>query len=137
MDEYSFMSYNTDLIKSYISRTCLQIILKGWNFHQMGTFILLCLVGVLTTFTHLYNPIGFPPGPSNDESIYMRRSMHVLTGQGPQEGSLYDHPYFSQIFLAGALGVIGYPSHLIHLLEACSRLKRYISFQECYWGSLL
>ena len=75
----------------------------------MGSFILLCLVGVLTTFTHLYNPIGFPPGPSNDESIYMRRSMHVLTGQGPQEGSLYDHPYFSQIFLAGALGVIGYP----------------------------
>ena len=75
----------------------------------MCSFILLCLVGVLTTFTHLYNPIGFPPGPSNDESIYMRRSMHVLTGQGPQEGSLYDHPYFSQLFLASTLGVIGYP----------------------------
>jgi dolichyl-phosphate-mannose-protein mannosyltransferase len=63
----------------------------------------------LAAITHLYNPIGFPPGPSNDESIYMRRAMHVLAGQGPQEGSLYDHPYFSQIFLASILGVIGYP----------------------------
>src|SRR5437588_8840567 len=78
----------------------------------MGTFILLCLVGVLTTFTHLYNPIGFPPGPSNDESIYMRRAMHVLTGQGPQEGTLYDHPYFGQLFLAATLGLIGYPYSL-------------------------
>ncbi len=36
--------------------------------------------------------------------------MHVLAGQGPQESSLYDHPYFSQLFLAGIFKVIGYPS---------------------------
>ena len=64
----------------------------------------------MAAFTHLYNPVGFPPGPSNDEGIYMRRTIHVLAGQGPQEGSLYDHPYLSQIFLAGTLGVIGYPA---------------------------
>src|SRR2546428_120322 len=95
-----------------IDNNWIQIILKGWNFHHRRIFIMLSLVGVLTTFTHLYNPIGFPPGPSNDESIYMRRTMHVLAGQGPQEGSLYDHPYFSQLFLAGTLGIIGYPNSL-------------------------
>ena len=36
--------------------------------------------------------------------------MHVLAGQGPQESLLYDHPYFSQLFLAGIFKVIGYPS---------------------------
>ncbi|HZA08096.1 MAG TPA: glycosyltransferase family 39 protein, partial [Nitrososphaeraceae archaeon] len=84
--------------------------MKGWNFYSRRHFILLLFVGVLAAFTHLYNPVGFPPGPSNDEGIYMRRTMHVLAGQGPQEGSLYDHPYLSQIFLAGTLGVIGYPA---------------------------
>ena len=40
----------------------------------------------------------------------MRRAMHVLSGQGPQEDlSFYDHPYFGQLFLAGVLGSIGYP----------------------------
>ncbi len=46
----------------------------------------------------------------------MRRAMHVLAGEGPQEvtGSfaLYDHPYFGQLFLAGALGMIDYPKSL-------------------------
>jgi hypothetical protein len=38
--------------------------------------------------------------------------MHVLSGQGPQESRLYDHPYFSQLFLAGVFKVIGYPDLL-------------------------
>jgi Dolichyl-phosphate-mannose-protein mannosyltransferase len=46
----------------------------------------------------------------------MRRAMHVLAGEGPQEviGSfaMYDHPYFGQLFLAGALGIIDYPKSL-------------------------
>jgi hypothetical protein len=67
---------------------------------------------VLTAFTHLWNPVGFPFGPSNDEGIYMRRAMHVLAGLGPQESPLYDHPYFSQLFLAGVLRATGYPNSL-------------------------
>jgi hypothetical protein len=74
--------------------------------------LLLAIPGILAAFTHLWNPIGFPNGPSNDEGIYIRRAMHVLSGQGPQESSLYDHPYFSQLFLAGVLSLIGYPNSL-------------------------
>jgi len=42
--------------------------------------------------------------------------MHVLAGEGPQEVSgsfaMYDHPYFGQLFLAGALSMIDYPRSL-------------------------
>jgi Dolichyl-phosphate-mannose-protein mannosyltransferase len=72
------------------------------------------LVLSLSAFTHLWNPTGFPYGPSNDEGIYIRRAMNVLLGQGPQESFLYDHPYFAQIFLASALQIIGYPYSLLH-----------------------
>jgi hypothetical protein len=67
---------------------------------------------VLTAYTHLLNPIGFPPGPVNDENIYIRRAMHVLNGLGVQEWELFDHPYFAQIFLAGIFFMIGYPGSL-------------------------
>ena len=66
---------------------------------------------VLSTFTHLWNVIGFP-AVHFDEGIYMRRAMIVLGGQSPQEGSHYDHPFFGQIFLASILAIIGYPSSL-------------------------
>lgn len=73
---------------------------------------LLILVPIaLSSFTHIWNPSGFPD-IFYDEGVYMRRVMHVLEGLGPQEGSFYDHPYFGQLFLAGALGLIGYPNSL-------------------------
>ena len=74
---------------------------------------LLAIPLTLSAFTHLWNPIGYPYGPSNDEGIYIRRAMNILEGQGPQESLLYDHPYFAQLFLAGVLGMIGYP-HSLH-----------------------
>ncbi|HEY6883460.1 MAG TPA: hypothetical protein VI278_05425, partial [Nitrososphaeraceae archaeon] len=60
-----------------------------------------------------------------DEGIYMRRSMHVLQGLGPQDPasrfdhsqastSSYDHPYFGQMFLAGIFKLIGYPNSLVN-----------------------
>jgi 4-amino-4-deoxy-L-arabinose transferase-like glycosyltransferase len=79
---------------------------------KMNFNILLASVIALSLFTHLYNLIGSPSVPSNDEAIYLRRAVHVLEGQGPQEGTLYDHPYFGQLFLAAALGIIGYPYSL-------------------------
>jgi hypothetical protein len=50
----------------------------------------------------------------------MRRALHVLEGNGPQEQrnttwsfeQPYDHPYFGQLFLAGALGIVSYPDSL-------------------------
>lgn len=66
---------------------------------------------VLSAFTHLWNPVGFPD-LFYDEGVYMRRAMHVADGLGPQEGTYYDHPYFGQLFLGGVLGIAGYPEAL-------------------------
>jgi hypothetical protein len=63
---------------------------------------------ILATFTHIWNPIGFPD-IFYDEGIYMRRAMHVLEGLGPQESYFYDHPFFGQLFLAATLAITGYP----------------------------
>ena len=52
---------------------------------------------VLSAFTHLWNPAGFPE-LHPDESDYLRKSIHYLKGFGPQETSndpiaYRDHPY--------------------------------------------
>lgn len=69
----------------------------------------------------------------------MRRAVHVIDGLGPQEPRnvtwsferSYDHPYFGQLFLASALGIIGYPdslnpktndAHTIEILHLLPRL---------------
>jgi 4-amino-4-deoxy-L-arabinose transferase-like glycosyltransferase len=66
---------------------------------------------VLSAYTHLWNPAGFP-NLFYDEGVYMRRAMHVMEGLGPQEAYYYDHPFFGQIFLAALLTVVGYPQSL-------------------------
>jgi 4-amino-4-deoxy-L-arabinose transferase-like glycosyltransferase len=78
---------------------------------------------ILSAFTHLFNPGGFPCLHA-DEAKYVRRALHVLVGLGPQDPSSrfdhaqvsttssYDHPYFGQIFLAGMFKIIGYPASL-------------------------
>ena len=70
----------------------------------------------LSAFFHIWNPIGFPAF-EQDEGIYMFRSLFVLEGLGPQIPSSvyvysYDHPYFGQLFLAGALSLVNYPDSL-------------------------
>src|ERR671937_3245152 len=87
----------------------------SWNIEHKPVVVLLIPLA-LSFFTHIWNPIGFPD-IFYDEGVYMRRAMHVLTGQGPQEviereDPYYDHPYFGQLFLAAALAIIGYPSSL-------------------------
>jgi Dolichyl-phosphate-mannose-protein mannosyltransferase len=77
-----------------------------------SSILILVLPLLLSAFAHIWNPIGFPDGPSNDEGIYLRRAMNVLVGQGPQESRLYDHPYFAQLFLAGILQISDYPKSL-------------------------
>ena len=71
---------------------------------------------LLSAFTHMWNPIGFPTF-EQDEGIYLLRTLFVMNGLGPQLPSsvyfyTYDHPYFGQIFLAGALSLINYPASL-------------------------
>jgi hypothetical protein len=77
---------------------------------------LLLIPLVLSAFTHLWNPIGFPPAHV-DEGHYLRRSMLTLQGSGPQETAIdfdntHDHPYFGQLFLASVLRTVDYPNSL-------------------------
>jgi 4-amino-4-deoxy-L-arabinose transferase-like glycosyltransferase len=99
------------------------------------------LVGIplaLSAFTHLWNPIGFP-SIYVDEGHYMRRTMNLLEGLGPQESAKvyqhpYDHPYFGQVFLASILGIFDYPNSLnlswsgntIHSIEMLYVIPRLI-----------
>jgi 4-amino-4-deoxy-L-arabinose transferase-like glycosyltransferase len=64
----------------------------------------------LSAFTHVWNPIGFPTIHA-DENTYMLRSLVALEGKGVLNTtpSFFDHPYFSQIFLASVFGLMGYP----------------------------
>jgi hypothetical protein len=93
--------------------------------------ILLVVPLILSAYTHLYNPIGFP-SMHGDEGHYLRRAMHVLGGLGPEEKAGYDHPYFGQIFLASIFSVIGYPDLLyptsgeIHSIEMLHLVPRLI-----------
>ena len=79
--------------------------------------LILVFILLLSAFTHLWNPIGFP-SVHVDEGHYMRRSINVMEGFGPQDGAgpqyagLYDHPYFGQMFLGTLFNIIGYPSSL-------------------------
>jgi hypothetical protein len=72
---------------------------------------LLLIPLALSAFTHIWNPSGFPDF-FYDEGVYIRRAFHVMSGQGPQDGTFYDHPFFGQIFLASVLSLINYPASL-------------------------
>ena len=88
-------------------------------------YILLVIILLVSSFTHLWNVAGFPD-VFFDEGVYMRRAMHVLNGLGPQEGNFYDHPFFGQIFLAGILGAISYPQSLNPSTDANSISSLYL-----------
>ena len=73
--------------------------------------MLLAIPLVLSAFTHLWNPIEFP-SLHIDEGHYMRKALSILEGTGIDPLARYAAPYFGQIFLAGALGIVGYPDSL-------------------------
>jgi Dolichyl-phosphate-mannose-protein mannosyltransferase len=87
--------------------------------------LLVCIPLAFSCFTHFWNPIGFPP-IYIDEGHYMRRTMQVLDGLGPQESPevyefSFDHPYFGQIFLAGVLSAVGYPHSINPSLDIAEK----------------
>src|SRR5918912_2194222 len=82
------------------------------------TIVLIAIPLILSAFSHIWNPIGFP-SMYIDESHYMRRAMQVLQGMGPQEPRSvyaypYDHPYFGQLFLATMLKLVDYPAIVLN-----------------------
>jgi len=62
---------------------------------------------LLSGFTHLWNPVGYPD-IFFDEGIYMRHAINFLDTGNPQEGNLYDHPYFGHIVVASILAITNY-----------------------------
>ncbi len=79
--------------------------------YLMKKLALLLIPLALSSFTHLWNPIGFPD-IFFDEGVYMRRAMHLVLEGNPQEAFLYDHPFFGQILLASVFKVISFPDFL-------------------------
>jgi hypothetical protein len=62
---------------------------------------------LLSGFIHLWNPVGYPD-IFFDEGVYMRRAVNLLDTGNPQEGNVYDHPYFGQIAIASILAMTQY-----------------------------
>ena len=78
---------------------------------RQRNILLLAIPLALSAFTHLWNPLGFPSAHI-DEGHYMRKAMSILDGTGIDPLHRYAAPYFGQIFLAGVLGIVGYPDSL-------------------------
>lgn len=86
------------------------------SYKVLGRFrpaLFLAIPLILSAFTHLWNPIGFP-AIWVVEGQHMQRAMQVLEGEGLHEprsifAHFYDHPFFGQLFLAGMLAVTDYP----------------------------
>ena len=73
----------------------------------MNKLFFLLIPLLLSGFTHLWNPVGYPD-MFFDEGIYMRRAVNFLNTGNPQESYLYDHPYFGQIAIASILAITNY-----------------------------
>jgi hypothetical protein len=99
------------------------------------TIVLMLIPLVVSAFNYLWNPIGFP-NFHVDEGHYMRRTMQLLQGLGPQESKEtyeygYDHPFFGQIFLAASLSIVNYPASVhptvsLHSIEMLYLVPRVI-----------
>jgi hypothetical protein len=73
--------------------------------------LLLTVSLTLSVFTFLCYPLAFPH-LIYDDGTYIGRAMHVLVSGSTQKGTIYDHPFFGQIFLAAMLWVTGYPNSI-------------------------
>ena len=73
----------------------------------MNKLFFLLIPLLLSGFIHLWNPVGYPD-IFFDEGIYMRRAVNLLDTRNPQEGNVYDHPYFGQIAIASILAMTNY-----------------------------
>lgn len=76
---------------------------------RLRSLIFILIPLVLSAYTHLWNPTGFP-SIHVDEGHYLRKAISTETGQGFQPQDRYRAPYFGQIFLAGIFSTIGFPN---------------------------
>ncbi len=71
-----------------------------------GPLLLLVAILVLSAYTHLWNPAGFPPW-HGDEPIYIDRALDAMDHKILSDK--HDHPFLGWTILAGFFHVIGYP----------------------------
>ena len=93
-----------------------QLAYSRLKVRRYRSIILLAIPLVLSAYTHLWNPVGFP-AVWVVEGQYMHRVMHVLEGIGLHEPRSiyphsYDHPFFGQIIMASIFAIVGYPDSL-------------------------
>jgi predicted membrane-bound dolichyl-phosphate-mannose-protein mannosyltransferase len=100
---------------------------------SINKHILILIPLILSSFTHLWNPVQFPSFHI-DEGVYIRRSLHTLNGLGPHDPdskfdhpqsstSAYDHPFFGQLFLAAIFKIIDFPQALKTTSDSVSIYK--------------
>jgi hypothetical protein len=77
---------------------------------RKSSIVYITIPVVLSAFTHLWNPVGFPP-IHWDEHTYLVRAFYFSEDLGPKH-DIYDHPFFGWIFLATILKLLGYFSSL-------------------------
>jgi len=81
------------------------------------SLLLLAIPLVLSAYTHLWNPAGFPFWHT-DEGTYIERALGVLDYEILHDK--YDHPFLGQIVLAGFLHAVAYPDSLITSVDPSS-----------------
>jgi hypothetical protein len=97
---------------------------------RIDAILLMAIPLLISAFTHLWNPVGFP-GIYYDEAMHIERGVRSMEGLGSQDQTwFYDHPFFAQIFLAGSFALIGYPQSLqpavgdVHSIEMLYLIPR-------------
>ena len=82
-----------------------------------GHLLLLAVILVLSGYTHLWNPAGFPPWHV-DETAYTERALDAMNYDILHDR--YDHPFLGWTILAGFMYATGYPDSFVTLEDVSS-----------------
>ncbi len=78
---------------------------------------MLVAILVLSAYTHLWNPAGFPPW-NVDESVYIEQALDAMNYKILSDK--HDHPFLGWTILAGFMHVTGYPDSFVTSEDASS-----------------
>ena len=104
-----------------------------WRPSGKGPLFLLAVIIALSTYTHTWNPAGFPV-LHDDEGTYVKRGVGILNHEVLY--GLHDHPFFGQTVLAGFMYVSGYPGLLDDPPSDPSHLGALYAYPRAFMGLL-
>ncbi len=111
----------------------IQLSLKKYS--KLWPILFVAIPLVLSAFTHLWNPAGFP-SQHVDEGHYLRKAISTENGEGLQPQNRYLAPYFAQMFLAGIFKMISYPTFLIGGETSSSTVQEIFTIPRLIMGIL-